>query len=414
MVKRMKEAVIEIKSNLKEIQFRKSIKFPSTTYATFGLYRYPAKFIPHVIAYILSKYSKPEMTIFDPFAGYGTVGVISRLYGNDYELWDLNPLLAILHKISIMKPPSIKIGQLKDQLLSNKKEFLPSWSRLEYWYHPEFIPFLANVWGYYHSLPESKIKLLLTIPLLKVSRYFSYDDTQRQKLSRSSRSVKRIGNLLETDWKQKFYEILELEINKVIQGLNQYMMLYPQEVKFKLLAGIDSLHQELSEEKDILITSPPYLQSQEYIRQAKLDLFWLGYQEDYIKYLSKLEIPYRDIDQINIHSKTYEEYLKKINIEHIKKVFQRYFWGVLGALSRLQEKIGLYLFLFVGHASSHGVSVPIDKIFVEHFSKLGWKHEITLVDKIVSRRLFSYGINPATGRADPRTKVENLVILKRR
>ena len=34
-------------------------EIPSTTYATFGLYRYPAKFIPHVIAYALTTYGRP-------------------------------------------------------------------------------------------------------------------------------------------------------------------------------------------------------------------------------------------------------------------------------------------------------------------------------------------------------------------
>ena len=81
---------------IEKISFRKTIEFPSTTYATFGLYRYPAKFIPHVIAYTLKNYATPGMKVFDPFAGYGTVGVVSRIYGHDYEMWDLNPMLKVL------------------------------------------------------------------------------------------------------------------------------------------------------------------------------------------------------------------------------------------------------------------------------------------------------------------------------
>ena len=79
----------------REVSFRKLTNdIPSTTYATFALYRYPAKFIPQVIAYTLRRYARPGMTVFDPFAGYGTVGVVSKIYGLDYELWDLNPFLA--------------------------------------------------------------------------------------------------------------------------------------------------------------------------------------------------------------------------------------------------------------------------------------------------------------------------------
>jgi len=62
----------------KQVSFRDLAKeIPSTTYGTFGLYGYPAKFIPQVIAYVLNEYAKTGMTVFDPFAGYGTTGVVS-------------------------------------------------------------------------------------------------------------------------------------------------------------------------------------------------------------------------------------------------------------------------------------------------------------------------------------------------
>ncbi|MGQ9545405.1 MAG: hypothetical protein ACUVQX_06420, partial [Candidatus Bathycorpusculaceae bacterium] len=162
-----------------------------------------------------------------------------------------------------------------------------------------------------------------------------------------------------------------------------------------------------------LITSPPYLQSQEYIRQAKMDLFWLGFSETKVRELSKLEIPYRDVEPQPIYSETYLSLRSEIEENNLRKVFDRYFWGVLGALTRLQEKISSYLFLFVGRTSMRGRTIPIDRIFAEHFAELGWVHEVTLMDTIVSRRMFSYRVNPATKIQDRRTPVENLVVLRR-
>jgi hypothetical protein len=156
------------------------------------------------------------------------------------------------------------------------------------------------------------------------------------------------------------------------------------------------------------------LQSQEYIRQAKLDLFWLGHGEKEVKALSKLEIPYRNITPRPIFSETFSAFENNIQEKHIKKVFNNYFWGVVGALTRLQENISSYMFLFVGHSSMRGQVTPIDKILVEHFTHLGWHHKATIMYKIVSRRLFSYKVNPATGLKDTRTPVENLVILERK
>lgn len=397
----------------REVTFRKLVKFPSTTYATFALYRYPAKFIPHVIAYVLENYARPKMKVFDPFAGYGTVGVVSRIYGCDYELWDLNPLLETLHNITTLEPKEVEVKRLLRQIATFDENFIPRWSRLHYWFPREFLPFLFRTWGFYHSLSDEYLKLLLTIPLLKTTRYFSYDDMQRQKLSKSPFSEQRINELLVCDWKTEFFNMLEQELRKIIQGMREYQTFKPKQVKAIVRGGTDTLNTTLNEEKDILITSPPYLQSQEYIRQAKLDLFWLGHSEDEVKRLSRLEIPYRDVIPQSIHSKTFSILRSGIRESHLQRIFDRYFWGVLGALTSLQEKVSSYLFLFVGQTSMGGQPVPIHRIFAEHFGELGWVHEATLIDTIAAHRMFSYRVNPATNRKDKRTPVENLVILRR-
>lgn len=389
------------------------VSLPSTTYATFGLYRYPAKFIPHVVAYVLENYARPKMKVFDPFAGYGTVGVVSRIYGYDYELWDLNPLLETLHSVATLGPEEVDVKELLQQMTASDEQFIPNWSKLDYWFVKDFLPLLYKVWGFYHSLDDGYIKLLLTIPLLKSTRYFSLDDMQRQKLSKSPISEGRMVSLLTSGWKARFFQMVEKGVWKVIEGIADYWTLSPKQTEAIVKSGVDVLNTNLEEEKDILITSPPYLQSQEYIRQAKMDLFWLGFSEDKVRELSKLEIPYRDVKPEPIHSETYHSFRSEIEENHLRKVFDRYFRGVLGALTRLQEKISSYLFLFVGRTSLRGRPVPIDRIFAEHFVNLGWIHEATLIDTIVSRRMFSYRVNPATKIKDRRTQVENLVILRR-
>ena len=158
---------------IKNVSFREIVNMPSTTYATFGIYRYPAKFIPQVISYIFDKYSQPGMSVFDPFAGSGTVGIVAKLHGNSYELWDLNPMLKTLHAVATMEPvENINLGQIWSKMVSSKERFIPDWSNLEYWYPKEFLPFLYKVWGYYHSLREGPNKLLLTILSINVASCF--------------------------------------------------------------------------------------------------------------------------------------------------------------------------------------------------------------------------------------------------
>lgn len=405
-----------LKGKERRVSFRDVVQeIPSTTYGTFALYRYPAKFIPQVIYYVLKTYAKKGMSIFDPFAGYGTVGLVARIFGLDYELWDLNPLLKHIHPIATMEPIAlVNRDGLLACIASSREEFVPDWSRLSYWFPEEFLPLLFKAWGFYHSLSDGDEKKILLVPLLKVTRYFSYNDEQRQKLSRSPLSEARIARLRSQDWQKIFFQMLADEIDLVARRVSEYWTLNPKSVKAIVKGGVDALEQDVEKEHHMLITSPPYLQSQEYIRGSKIDLFWLGYSESFIKELSKKEIPYREVEPCPIYSETYFRYLERVKELHLRRLFERYFWGVLGALTRLRENIRSYLCLFVGRATIRTISIPIDRIFVEHFEALGWKHEITLIDPIRSRRLFASKVNPATGLRERRLPSENLVILRRR
>jgi DNA modification methylase len=388
-------------------------EIPSTTYATFGLYKYPAKFIPQVIAYALTAYGRPGMSVIDPFAGYGTVGTVARLCGNNYELWDLNPLLKYLHSIAIMQPIEVDSAMLVRDLTAHTKPFAPDWQNITYWYPEQFLPMLSRVWGFYHSLEDKDLKQILLIPLLKTTRYFSYNDEKRQKLSRSPLAKRRTDKLEADDWQNTFAKMVRRGIDQVLDRLREYQELEPKRVEYDIFAGVDALTHDIGREQDILITSPPYLQAQEYIRATKMDLFWLGYSEDYIRELGKKEFPYQDVPEIPIYSDTYAQCLESIKEPHMAQLFQRYFYGVIGTLTRLQKCISDKLLLFVGPATIRTVPIPIDHIFVEHFRALGWKHEITLIDTIVARAMFFYRLNPATGVKDSRMSTEHLVVLSR-
>ncbi|MGB9788944.1 MAG: hypothetical protein ACP5PT_04610 [Brevinematia bacterium] len=396
------------------ILFRESIpEIPSTTYGTFSIYKYPAKFIPQIIAFVLKNYAMPGMKIFDPFAGYGTVGITARVYGYDYELWDLNPIIDVIHKTSIMKPSKVDLDDLMSGIKNSNEEFIPKWLNLHYWYPEEFLPMLFRAWGFVHSLSDN-IKYFVLVPLIKVTKYFSYDDEKVHKLYKSRYSKEKIENLLKIDWKSQFYIMLEREISLLFRKILEYNSLNPRDVNYKIRSGIDTLETDLESEVNILITSPPYLQAQEYIRSTKMELFWLGYEENYIRELSKKEIPYRKVEKIKIYSDRYYEYREKIKEEHLKTLYDQYFYAILSVLTKLGEKTTNYMCIFVGPAKIRTLSIPIDEIIIEHLQEFGWRHEITFVDTIVSRVMFKSKINPASGLKDERIPTEHLVILRKK
>jgi hypothetical protein len=49
---------------------REAPHIPSTTFGAFGLYRYPAKFIPQAVAYVIDHYATNRSRIIDPSMGW--------------------------------------------------------------------------------------------------------------------------------------------------------------------------------------------------------------------------------------------------------------------------------------------------------------------------------------------------------
>jgi hypothetical protein len=399
---------------VQEVLFRKTSAISSTSFGLFSLYKYPAKFIPQVPAFVMENYAKKGMRVFDPFAGFGTVGYTARIYGLDYELWDLNPLLKHLHPLCEIQPKPLD-KNLMDKIKSHPQEFLPSWKNLEYWHPEEFIVLLSKAWSFYHYSADECTKKLLLVPLLKLTKYFSYADEKLHKLYRSKHAKEKVERLLREDYQGQFCRMLERELEKTLQKLSEYQSLKPQKVRCTVKAGVDVLEADLQNPVNILITSPPYLQAQEYIRSTKLELFWLGYPESYIQSLSKKEIPYREVPALQVLSETYHAYRKAIEEKHLLKLYDNYFFALLSALERLSRKVSDYMFVFVGPAKIRGQEIPIHEVICQHLTAKGeWVHEKTYIDRILSRVMFRAEKNPATGLEDERMDKEFLVVLRRR
>jgi len=397
-----------------EILFRNTSTIPSSSFGVFSLYKYPAKFIPQVPAFVMENYAKKGMKVFDPFAGFGTVGYTARLYGLDYELWDLNPLLEYFHSLCEIKPKPLD-KSLIAKIKAHPQEFLPNWKNLSYWHPEEFLPVLSKAWSFYHQSADEYTKRLLLVPLLKLTKHFSYADEKLHKLYRSKHAKEKVERLLSQDCQGLFYAMLEKELQKTLQKLSEYQSKSPQKVACTVKAGVDVLEENLKEPVNILITSPPYLQAQEYIRSTKLELFWLGFTENYIQSLSKREIPYREVPAIEVLSETYHAYRKAIEEKHWLKLYDNYFFAILSTLEKLSQKVLDYMFVFVGPAKVRGQSIPIHEIVCQHLTAQGeWVHERTYIDKIVSRVMFRAKKNPATGLEDERMDREYLVVLRRR
>lgn len=379
------------------VSFRELVpEIVSTSYLTHSIYYYPAKFIPQVVKYCIDNYTKENDWIIDPFAGSGTVGLEANLAKRNAVLLDLNYLL---NHIIPVKIPAHKtkltinvLNEKLEQVLANKTEFMPAWNNLEYWYPPEILELLKKYWAGQKKLENDLYSMIIQSALVKVSKQFSYAEHKTPKLFKSKFKNQFMAELLTKDWKSELIYTIRNLSTKTLKDINQYIQKtkhHTNEIKY--WGGVDSANYKIDKnlEIDCLITSPPYLQAQEYIRTSKLDLYWLGYTEAQVKKISSLEIPYRKANQL-IETETLHKIREELQVKKLTNMLNSYFCYTIQALENatINLKKGALACIFVGNPKVDGIEVETWRIINEYFTEKGFHFRAIYEDRIKTRQLF--------------------------
>ena len=330
----------------------------------------------------------------DPFAGSGTVGVEAYLCKRNAFLLDLNPLLDYM--IPLKVPPEKErlredsLSQMLDGLEKSGDRFTPAWSNVEYWYPPEMLEVLSRYWGFIKNNERDTYTAIIESALLKASKHFSYAEHRTPKLFRSKSKRKYVEELLQTDWEEKLRKMIRSHSLETLRSMNDFAAVtihHNNSVAFK--GGVDSSYFSFQREFDALITSPPYLQAQEYMRTVKMELFWLGYNDEEIRGLSRLEIPYRKADRV-IQTPTLEKIRSELTRTDLAKLLDSYFCHTINALENAmnQLKVNRTACIFIGNPLIDGIKVEIWRILVEYFTNNGYSFDRLYEDRIKNRQLF--------------------------
>ena len=380
------------------VSFRELVpEIKDTGYLTHAIFAYPAKFIPQIVRYAITTYTKEGNWIVDPFAGSGTVGVEAYLCKRNAFLLDLNLLLNHIMPLKVYSGKErlreTDLYKLLEGMKESKHQFIPSWSNVDYWYAPEILQILSHYWGFVNST-NGIYAAIIKSALLKASKRFSYTEDRTPKLARSKRKLKAIEELLKENWREQLDEMIHSLSLKTLKSLNDFVMYTQQhqdssisEIRWQ--AGVDSSYATVPRVCDALITSPPYLQAQEYIRSTKMELFWLGHTEEEIRELSRLEIPYRKADRV-IQTETLDKIRDILTRDDLQKRLDSYFCHTINALENAmnQLKPNAAACIFVGNPRIDGITVELWRILAEYFTERGFVFEKVYEDRIQTRKLF--------------------------
>lgn len=389
----------------KLISFREKVsEIKSTTYLTHSLYYHPAKFIPQIVRYCLDEYCKKGGVVLDPFAGSGTMGVEASTRGYESYMIDINPLLDYLYPL---KMPSFTKEEwekyyyeakifLEEVLTGEPKTINKINDNINYWYPEKLYKYFCRVWTNFHELKNQKstiAKNTVALVLFKISKYFSYAEHSMPKLFISKRKRAFIEKKLNED---SLFSQIEIKafgaLRDVKKSVDSLIELDGKLKKAEYFAGVDSseFNFEKLPELDCIITSPPYLQAQEYMRTFKLEMMWTGIPQEKIKeYISK-EIPFRKAPS-RIQGIYINEIREKIERKDLLKLYDSYFWFTVKALENASKRLKRNgkLCVLIGNPKMNGIEVEIWKVVYEYFiNNLGFNFLKVYEDKIITRKLF--------------------------
>lgn len=391
----------------KTISFRDMCKdLPSTTYVTHGTHSYPAKLIPHIPHYFINNglFSKRGDFVLDPFCGSGTTLVEAKLCGRNSFGVDINPLAKLLTKVKTNPLDSEKLKalfkEIMQDLLYGKAEVRTlKFPDIDYWFSPGAQRKLMIIKEAVKKIEEPEYRDFFKVCFSAIIKKCSYADPRISPACKS----KRMRALIHNGWEPPVFELFKKVTSMNISHHQEFAEKSDHQVFAKVI-GKNAKEVILEDEAvDLVITSPPYINAQKYVRSTKLEIYWL-------ELLTKEEVRELDRQLIGTERAKFEEYesldfsnptdFKKLNlmVEKLAKVDRRrayivykYFLEmdkVFSEMHRVLKKRGHFV-LVIGNNRFYGAVFPSSEILADMAKEHLFELKSVYVDTIKSRGLMT-------------------------
>ncbi len=251
---------------------RLSNKAPALTH---GLHRFPAKYIPRIPALVIDEFACEDDVVLDPFCGSGTTLVEALLRSRQAIGIDCDPLACLISRAKTSAVSPGRIQQLGAELHRNWRgpavslvPPMPDLANFGHW-------FSERAWGDLQALltairalnasPEERDFLLCVFS--SILRWVSNADDQTQKTYVSGTLKKN-----PPDVEPLFCRAFE----KALAGLEELAFLRRPSAAASVIQGDAADIRLPAQSVDLIVTSPPYLDSVDYMYNFMLEYFWLG------------------------------------------------------------------------------------------------------------------------------------------
>lgn len=384
------------------VNFKQLVDYTNGDFATHRIHKYPAKVIPHIPHLFIhnSIFSTEGDFVCDPFCGTGTVLLESILAQRNALGIELNPVARLISKV---KTTPIDPSLLLDSFNTLKKTFQmrqriepPNFHNIDYWFSKKTKNDLTRI---SNCLNESFFdnKDIYDFFLVCFSSII-------RKVSKADPRINQpvYSKYMRTHYDDAAIDTFDVFTKQVFQNLDRMKELFymcPRNTRSIVIEG-DSRKTKFKKNVQLILTSPPYLNAQEYFRSTRLEYYWLGMHKKFdanslmknsvgsegIRRTTHFEIQETGIKDIDCIVATI---LKKSKMHAY--ITYKYFDDIIKMIYKMSQVLNHdgHLVIVIGNNQICGRRVPSNKIIRQIAISLGLDIKMELVDEIKSYGLMT-------------------------
>ena len=264
------------------------------SYATHGIHRYPAKFIPQIPRFCLESFSKPGDEVLDPFMGSGTTRLESYIMERDSYGIDIHPLAKLIAKVKTTPVDPNQLAAHSTNLLTRIRSdeddnsgWIPEIPNREHWFRDDVLRDLATIKKHVWRMRKGDSQDFFKICFSSIIRKMSNSDADslipevtsfRKKLDQQGRTSFDSISKFENTVRNKLIDSEALW--RISKELKEESSRLPK----TRIIGNDARDIDLDDsEVDLAVTSPPYASAVHYVSVHKLEMYWLDLLDDLAK-----------------------------------------------------------------------------------------------------------------------------------
>lgn len=251
------------------------------------IHPYPAKFTIDLALEYINKYTKEGDIVYDPFVGSGTTLLASAVLQRKGYGTDINHIAILIAKGKLLNFNNQEIIHLKKFIDNFERNYVKdiqsviphSYLSVEHWFCHNSILILSLILNKIKFLETEQEKIFVKLVTSAIINTISNQesDTRYAAIKKPDLTIEKIANIFIKKYKIML-TILE-EFNDSYHCKEQCIPLLLDSKECKTVLSEKSV--------DLILTSPPYINTYDYYLYHKHRMNWLGYD---VKYSMEKEI----------------------------------------------------------------------------------------------------------------------------